>query len=317
MDNSRDTREAVTTSFQISRQTHCAMEFLIVIVAFFVMMIGANSDDNSSSYGRFSGSSSTEAANDTDAVDLYYTSIPSYLTDNNVRSLPYIVGLRSSPSGFSNCAGVLIDAKWVLTTNACAPRNNGFFLKYLGIGKMYKDQYAMIGSEISGGSFNGELIKVVLRIPHPDYNKKTRENDYMMLQLERESTATPVQRAHDGEHYMEYDSTGFVFGWPHISDPEAVNQFALLNTTMRWTSDCKNTVDKVYASQFCAAGTKSTDACRVMEGSPIVLKFPNFDFLVGMVSYNPGCGKDSTTPVLFARESKGQEFMTHTMLFYA
>lgn len=288
------------------------MKFLIANVVFFTTIISTNGANNSVLYGEFNGSTSSEPGNDTDAVNLYYTTIPEYLTVDAVDALEYIVALHDSPKGKTYCAGTLVHKRWVLTTNACAPTKSGF----LGIGWYYKTQYAVIGAIRETGFDGSDKIKIINRFPHSDYNKKTRENDYMMLKLAKESSYTPVTLAQDGEHWFEFNTTGFVFGWQ--SNPEATPHpwTGLLNTTVDWAPDCKKIVDKVYASEFCAIGTKSTDACRYGDGSPVIVRVATNDLLVGMVSYNPGCGK-ANTPTLFARECKAQQWAMDTIRSYS
>lgn len=116
----------------------------------------------------------------------------------------------------------------------------------------------------------------------------------MLLKLDHESSFELIPFAPNGAHCFESDTNGSVYGWDWSSSSRDATWPALLNTTMRWASDCRNTVDKVYASEFCAIGTKATDACHISKGSPVVLKAWGQDILVGMVSYNPGSGKSDT-----------------------
>lgn len=51
------------------------------------------------------------------------------------------------------------------------------------LGWSNKTHYASIGSIYANGDTMGEQILVTHRFPHPDYNNKTRENDYMLLKL--------------------------------------------------------------------------------------------------------------------------------------
>lgn len=274
------------------------MKLLIAFLALWMANTGVNCSEHSSS---LDGSLAAHSDNGSQAIEFY--SVPA----KAVTSLSYIVGLRNSANSRSYCAGVLVAPRWVLTTVACAPIKRGF----LGISWAYKDQFATIGStEVSGAG--GEKCRVIDSSHHPDYNKKTRENNYMLLKLDQESKNDPVAIVPDGSHVFESDISASVYGWDWSSDSSVATWPGLLNNTMHWASDCRNTVDKVYASQFCAIGNKTTDACHINEGSPVISNIMGQDMLAGFVNYNPGCGK-SDTPTLFSRASKGQRWIMKTI----
>lgn len=145
-----------------------------------------------------------------------------------------MVGLRSSADGTTYCAGALIASEWVLTVMGCDPKEKSGFLN---LGRTYKAKYL--------SQFTQEPIKVTQRIPHPDYNSDTRENDYLLLKL-AQSFSHPVALAQDGTHY-------FVSGMSAAAYGLVSGDSSLLKTSMRHASDsCQATVGKVYASQFCA-----------------------------------------------------------------
>lgn len=271
------------------------MNHVIAFLALCLTSVSAQGNDLLASFGSYNGSSSIDVEND---VDLY--SIPGKRVD----SLSYTVGLRSSVNGRAYCAGALVAPRWVLTTFDCAVTKRGRKI-------FMNDQYASIGSTQVSGAVGGERIQVSDFFAHPDYNKKTRENDYVLLKLVKESTYQPVALAPDGV-YFESDISGSVYGWDWTTDSNTFTWPGLVNITMHWASDCRNTEPTFYASEFCAIGDKMTDACHVNEGSPIVIQTWGKDTMVGMVSYNPGCNKDNT-PTLCARTSKGETWITKTI----
>lgn len=273
----------------MNRHPSAGMALLLqLLLIFSSLIIGANSANALGSFSRDS------IDNDSLAVEFY--KIPVVAT---VDAKTYMVGLRDSTDGQAYCAGALIGPRYVLTTMGCAPtEKSGLF----NLGWSYKKQYASIGSVYASGTTMGEQIQVTHRFPHPDYSKNTRENDYMVLKLVRKTSYPAVALAPDGTHYFAEGTSASVFGWDS-------SDASLLNTTMYRSSDiCMATVDKLYASQFCALGKQSNDACQFNEGSPIVVKHSNKDVLVGLVNYNPSCGK-SDMPTLFARTSKGQTWI--------
>lgn len=275
------------------------MNFLIAFLALCLKIASGQGSEPSSSVGSINGSSS--AYTDTD-VGFY--SIPGKAVD----SLSYMVGLRISENGRAYCAGALVAPRWVLTTFNCATLQRG----KKGYSYVWDGQYASIGSTQVSGAVGGERIGVSKYFGHPDYNKNTRENDYGLLKLEKDSAYKPVALAPDGVHYFESAISGSVYGWEWSTDANTFSWSGLLNSTMHWASDCHNTEPTFYASEFCAIGDKTTDACHINEGSPIVIQSWGKDTLVGMLSYNPGCNKDNT-PALFARTSKGQIWITNTI----
>ncbi|KAL4147591.1 hypothetical protein PRNP1_011345 [Phytophthora ramorum] len=186
---------------------------------------------------------------------------------------PYIAGVRSTKDGSNFCAGALISASHVLTAASCIPNNI---------------RWVSLGSTSYTGTDDGEQIKVVAFMVHP--NNTVYHNDFLILELEKETTYKPVTMD-PAKSIVKDGMKGGRIGW-NDTLAEAVQSRYLQSVEVQLVSNkiCSNelTVDE---TNLCSRGVSATKSCMGDEGGAVVVQKKKRDVLVGLVSGNEGCGE--------------------------
>ncbi|POM61303.1 Serine protease family S01A [Phytophthora palmivora] len=186
---------------------------------------------------------------------------------------PYVTGVRSTKDGTNFCAGALIGPSHVLTTASCIPNNI---------------RWVSIGSDSYTGADTGEQIKVVAFLVHP--NNTGFQNDFLILELEEESTLTPVIMD-PATTIVTSGTKGGRLGW-NDTTAEAVQSRYLQSVEVQLVSNeiCSTelTIDE---TNLCSRGVSATKSCMGDEGGAVIVQKKKRDVLVGLVSSNAGCGK--------------------------
>lgn len=194
---------------------------------------------------------------------------------------PYMVGLRTTSDGQNYCAGVLISPKYVLTSNKCYPAMIRF-----NSGRIYEAQYAVIGSKYLKGSHDGETIKVSNRIRHPEFNMKTFEFDFLLLELALASSRTPVTMVPVRGPFV-FDGNRTALGWGSAATLSAT-KMAIVHTTY-----CDGT-DNLDDWNLCLKSANKTSSCNINYGSPVITIVANgTEFLNGVLVNVTSCQQSS------------------------
>lgn len=273
------------------------MQFIASIwIAFAVTTTMIYGQASSSSYeDAFSDSSSTE-----DAQVGFYTAV----SDSSVKAPTYIASIRVTATDQTYCSGVLIASKYVLTSALCAPRQ--YFVDTAITGT--DSQYVAIGTQASSGS-DGQQFKVVGWTKHPKFTTPRFEYNFMLLELEKASTKTPVTLAPASGQSVVYNESATALGWGAVQlsmGPASTMQKT--NMTVVKNTAC-NVTETVYdSSNVCAmapvgTGMLERDSCRVDVGSPLIKSKGGVDYVVGVVSYGYSCGRKDV-PTVFSRVDK-------------
>ena len=190
--------------------------------------------------------------------------------------------------GAQGCGGTLVAPKWVVTAGHCvsspSSENGGF-------DKIVAKKHKLSAS-------GGESINVKKAYRHPDFDSSTMDNDIALLELEEESTETPVKflQAGDVAKTLVEDAKLTVVGWGTTSegsystsdDLRQVDVPFITNDTCKGFSQYEDLVD----NQFCAGYTTSgKDSCQGDSGGPIYVKVGSETFQAGLVSWGIGCGR--------------------------
>lgn len=207
----------------------------------------------------------------------------------------YIAGLRLDSSSKSVCVGALIAPSYVLTTHCYTA------FKFRFGGWTIEGLQVAIGIPTTG-STNGEVIKASKLYSHPEYNMKTRENEFFIVKLSEASKLTPVT-LRDG------DGSGIIYGSPSGALKFWAKNENLQTTAMSFMNPtvCANK-QSITDTHLCASAVVSSDTCDLEPGDLLMQTKTSGDELVGLMSFNNACGSNNT-PVVFSEVSKVREWI--------
>ncbi|KAG7376553.1 hypothetical protein PHYPSEUDO_013154 [Phytophthora pseudosyringae] len=208
----------------------------------------------------------------------------------------YVTGLRSSPAGTSLCGGNLISPTHVLTASHCV---------------IYDIRWVSIGSHFRNGTRDGEQIRVLSVMNHPNYSENVlSSDDFMVLELERPSKFKPVKLAAPDDSDFKAGKWAATMGWGTNAEVNGTYSFELQRVDLQLVSDetCA-AYAAVDSSMVCAGGVLNHDSCFGDSGGPLILESPSGDnstedVLVGLVSWSKDntCGRDGY-PAVYSRVS--------------
>jgi secreted trypsin-like serine protease len=197
---------------------------------------------------------------------------------------PFMAALLDERFGGSDadkqfCGGSLIASTWVLTAAHCVEDASAEDLS-VAIGRTLLD------------SNQGEKIGVESVEIHPLYNSRRLTHDVALLELEEESSATPIGLAGSNQNGFENDGTLLtVIGWGTTSAKMASfpNDLQELVVPVVGDAICSKSYKKAFdAPTMLCAGAPNIDSCTGDSGGPL------FDDLtrtqVGIVSWGRQCG---------------------------
>ncbi|MFN7729724.1 MAG: S1 family serine peptidase [Bdellovibrio sp.] len=199
-------------------------------------------------------------------------------TEASIGEFPFIVSLQQGSSHF--CGGSLIKKDWVLTAAHCV--KGGTVSK------------VVIGLHNRTDLKNAEAIKPKRIIAHPQYNSRTMDYDYALIQLARESSYTPVDVNADD---LEKAAPGLLLttaGWGATSEGSysLPNLLQKVEVPFVTKTECLKAYADVTDRMICAGlDTGGKDSCQGDSGGPLIARNGSDFTLVGVVSWGEGCAR--------------------------
>ncbi|NXN99183.1 PROC protein, partial [Rhinopomastus cyanomelas] len=201
---------------------------------------------------------------------------------------PWQVMLQNSRGRFL-CGGVLIHPSWVLTAAHCLEGVEGLKLR---LGKFHRFR----------AESDEQIVRVDRRVTHENYTKATSDNDIAMLHLAEpvvySKYVLPICLPARSLAERELTRAGnlmVVTGWGSNTDLHA-NYSTLLSfieIPVVPRDECARAMRSAISDNMLCAGSLGDrrDSCSGDSGGPMVTKYGDTWFLVGLVSWGEGCGR--------------------------
>ncbi|ETI40876.1 hypothetical protein F441_13758 [Phytophthora nicotianae CJ01A1] len=219
----------------------------------------------------------------------------------------YYAGMRKTAEGKNFCGGTLISPIHVLTASHCVT---------------YDIRWVSIGSHYNNGTQDGEQIKVVSVMNHPNFTEALKfSNDFVILELEVASTITPAKLAKADDSDFKDGATVTTVGTGRLSEGTtalAGHELQRVDSTLITNEKCaeygKITVDD---SMICVGGQISMGYCDGDSGGPAFIEYSDDDaddVVVGVVSWRNWrdgevCGRGKSLPMLYSRVSYARSWI--------
>merc|ERR1711990_868432 len=208
-----------------------------------------------------------------------------------------------TPQGMCGlCGGTIVNKKFVVTAAHCWDSR-------------FTNLRVIVGehSICDGINEGGKVINVKKATMHPDYNKKTMDNDIAVLELSEELTFTDKIKPACLPSSATKDFSGTastISGWggtigygPNDQQPQQPQQCGLKETMVKVLagsdSKCSRALGTTSSTIKLCAWSKDTDTCQGDSGGPLTVPENGKYTLVGVVSYGWGCA--SSAPGIYAR----------------
>ncbi|ETI48502.1 hypothetical protein PPTG_10490 [Phytophthora nicotianae INRA-310] len=205
----------------------------------------------------------------------------------------YVVGLRSTVGGNNFCSATLITPRHLLVGSNSIRDNI---------------RWASIGSHYANGTQDGEQIKVVAILNHPNSSLGGFTDDFTILVLEKTSSFKPVALAAADDSDVKDGEWAAKMGWDDTGGEDTM-AYELTREDVQLMSNANCLKEtKVDDSMLCSRGAPNVTSCTGDYGGPVVVERPSGDVLVGISSWGGDCGKPGY-PSIYSRVSSARPWI--------
>ncbi|KAG1695512.1 hypothetical protein DVH05_019669 [Phytophthora capsici] len=204
----------------------------------------------------------------------------------------YTVSLRANATKNNFAAGILISPTHVLTGGASVGGDI---------------RYASIGSHYNNGTEDGEQIKVVAILSHPNISESAQyAYDYVVLELQRPSSFKPIPFGDNSD--IKDGETVVKLGWYNTGGQDQVaHELQRADVQLMSNEECAK-MTPVDNSRMCSRPVGNQNSCTGDYGGPLIVERPEGDVLIGMVSWGDDCKKPGY-PSYYSRLSVGLDWI--------
>ncbi|XP_015793280.1 vitamin K-dependent protein C-like [Tetranychus urticae] len=195
------------------------------------------------------------------------------------------IDVDGAPRSFLKCSGVLIANRWVLTAAYCTFN----FFKPIRV--------------VLGDEWNNKTIEVEKSYVHPDFKRRTEENDIALLLLKEpvqfSRNIQPICLPEPGEDETFYGRHGTVAGWGKLDSQKRelptnmqITSLPIIREDNCWESYIKAGFEKRNNVEpfMCAGYSKDLkDVCFSGPGNPFMVNVKKHWVLAGIAMNNIHC----------------------------